>query len=112
VPITLGNGENLPQSNRLFIAIFIPRSATTRLQQVLENLQEQNRVIALLTWRTHGHDVREQEEHLAILEAVRARDGELAAERLREHIVRFGAWALKDWHGDQSRSSISEEVQR
>jgi DNA-binding GntR family transcriptional regulator len=110
--LTLGNWDKLSQCNRQFHGIFITRSGNKRLQQVLENLQEQNRVIALLTWRTHGHDVREQEEHLAILEAVRARDGELAAERLREHIVRFGAWALKDWHGDQSRSSISEEVQR
>lgn len=110
--MTLGDLDRLSRCNRRFHGMFIASCGNERLQQVLENLQEQNRIIALIAWQNHGHDVREQEEHRAILEAVRRRDSEAAGECVRRHILRFGQSIIGAWTGYRVRSAAPEEVHR
>lgn len=83
--------ERLSNCNREFHGMFIARCGNERLQSVLQNLQDQNRIIALLTWYNRGYQTIEHDEHLAILDAVKAGDAERAAEGAYRHIQRFGA---------------------
>jgi DNA-binding GntR family transcriptional regulator len=110
--LTLDDWDQLSRLNRQFHGMFIANCGNQRLRQVLENLQEQNRIIALLTWKNRGHDLQEHQEHRAILHAVLQRDGKAAAESLRQHIVRFGSSMLSDWPGYSVQSSARMEVKQ
>lgn len=104
--------QELSLYNRRFHGMFIAQCGNDRLRQMLENLQELNRIIALRTWRHRGYDEREQAEHLAILDAVQRRDGNGAAERVRLHIVRFGQSIVSVWDEESSELTTREEVTR
>lgn len=95
----MGNDDlqDLGGYNRSFHGVFIARCGNQRLRQMLENLQEQNRIIALRYWQLRGFDKREHEEHRSVFQAVRQRDGERGAELLRQHIVRFGDAVVQAW---------------
>jgi DNA-binding GntR family transcriptional regulator len=93
----------LSRCNRRFHGMFIARCGNERLRHTLENLQDQNRIIALLTWEKRGHETQEHEEHLAVLDAVQQRKAELAAARLRQHIVRFGQSIFDLWSDDSAQ---------
>src|SRR5688500_15792649 len=71
--------QELSHWNRTFHGALIHCCQNSRLRRVLETLQDQNRIIALLTWEGRGYDTQEHAEHTAILEAAAARDADLAA---------------------------------
>jgi DNA-binding GntR family transcriptional regulator len=93
--IAADDWKRLSNCNREFHGMFIARCNNERLRSVLQNLQDQNRIIALLTWHSRGYRTIEHEEHLAILEAVKAGDADAAAESAHRHIQRFGT-AIND----------------
>ena len=104
--IARGEWQELSHWNRTFHGTLIRRCQNRRLRRVLENLQDQNRIIALLTWEGRGYDVKEHDEHTMILEAASRREPDLAAEHLRHHIARFGRdvvriWEQRSTHGGQ-----------
>ena len=101
--ITRGEWRELSQWNRTFHGALIRRCPNSRLRRVLETLQDQNRIIALLTWEGRGYDTQEHEEHTAILEAAAGRQSDLAAERLGQHIARFGRDVVRIWDDRASR---------
>jgi DNA-binding GntR family transcriptional regulator len=104
--IDRGEWRELSRRNRTFHGTLINRCPNGRLRRVLEGLQDQNRMIALLTWEGRGYDEQEHAEHLAILEASSQRQAELAAELLRRHVARFGREVLRIW---EERSAATEE---
>jgi DNA-binding GntR family transcriptional regulator len=102
--IAQGEWGELSQLNRAFHGVLIDRCQNARLRRVLETLQDQNRMIALLTWEGRGYDEQEHAEHMAIFEAASARDADLAAERLRQHIARFGRQVVTIWENRAEQS--------
>jgi DNA-binding GntR family transcriptional regulator len=105
--IARGERRELSQLNRAFHGILIEHCRNGRLRRILETLQDQNRIIALLTWEGRGYDDQEHAEHTAILEATARRDADLAAERHRLHIARFGRNVLEIWE-DRSRQDSAD----
>lgn len=103
--IERGEWRELSHWNRTFHGTLINRCPNGRLRRVLDGLQDQNRMIALLTWEGRGYDEQEHAEHLAILEAATQRQAELAAELLRRHVARFGGEVIRIW---QERSAAAE----
>jgi DNA-binding GntR family transcriptional regulator len=101
--ITRENWQELSHWNRTFHGAFIRRCQNGRLRRVLETLQDQNRIIALLTWEGRGYDEQEHDEHTAILEAASRRHADLAAEHLRQHIARFGREVVRIWEDGAGR---------
>ncbi len=95
--IARGEWRELSHWNRTFHGTLIRRCQNGRLRRVLETLQDQNRIIALLTWEGRGYDEQEHDEHAAILEAASARHSDLAAEHLQRHIARFGRDVVRIW---------------
>ena len=95
--ITRGDWRELSHWNRTFHGTLIHRCQNRRLRRVLETLQDQNRIIALLTWEGRGYDEQEHDEHTAILEAAYQRQSNLAAEHLQRHIARFGRDVVRIW---------------
>ncbi len=95
--ITQDDWRELSHWNRTFHGTLIRRCQNRRLRRVLETLQDQNRIIALLTWEGRGYDQQEHDEHSAILEAASRRQSDLAAEHLRHHIARFGRDVVRIW---------------
>ncbi|MGH2560529.1 MAG: GntR family transcriptional regulator [Thermomicrobiales bacterium] len=104
--------DALSHCNREYHGMFIARCGNDRLRSVLENLQDQNRIIALLTWHNRGYQAREHEEHLAILEEVRRRDAEAAASSALQHLTRFGQSIVEAWSGFSARPTVRDEVLR
>jgi DNA-binding GntR family transcriptional regulator len=104
--IAEGDWRELSHLNRQFHGVLIGRCPNGRLRRVLDTLQDQNRIIALLTWEGRGYDAHEHDEHVAILDAADRRDAALAAEHLRRHIARFGRDVVRIW---EERSSRAEE---
>jgi DNA-binding GntR family transcriptional regulator len=97
------NWQELSHWNRTFHGALIRRCQNGRLRRVLETLQDQNRIIALLTWEGRGYDVHEHDEHTAILEAASRRQADLTAEHLRQHIARFGRDVVRIWEDGSVR---------
>lgn len=95
--ITRREWEELSYWNRRFHGTFIRQCDNARLRRILENLQDHNRLIALLTWEDRGYDEHEHEEHLAILEAAVQRKADLTEERVHQHIARFGKAVIEIW---------------
>jgi DNA-binding GntR family transcriptional regulator len=87
----------LSRCNREFHGMFMVRSDNDRLRSILENLQDQNRIIALLAWRNRGFQPLEHEEHSAIFDAVKAGDAERAAAAAHHHITRFAQATVAAW---------------
>jgi DNA-binding GntR family transcriptional regulator len=101
--IARGEWRELSHWNRIFHGTLIRRCQNSRLRRVLETLQDQNRIIALLTWEGRGYDEEEHDEHTAILEAALAREADLAATHLQRHIARFGHDVVRIWEGRSTR---------
>jgi len=99
VAIGEGDWRELSKWNRRFHAAFIERCSNHRLRRSLATLQDQNRIIALLTWEGRGYDAQEHAEHEWILDAAMAGHAEQTADRLRRHIARFGAVVTDIWAG-------------
>jgi len=113
--ITRGEWRELSHWNRTFHGTLIHRCQNRRLRRVLETLQDQNRIIALLTWEGRGYDEQEHDEHTMILEAASRREPDLAAEHLRHHIARFGRDVVRMWqqrsnHGGQESPGSATQV--
>lgn len=98
----------LSHLNRGFHGAFMRRCSNARLRRVLENLQDHNRIIALLTWEGRGYDQLEHDEHLAVLEAALAGDADATADRLRQHIARFGRDVVDIWSHDPARAASAD----
>jgi DNA-binding GntR family transcriptional regulator len=97
----------LSRRNRDFHGSFFSRCGNERLRSILENLQDQNRIIALLTWHNRGHQSQEHEEHLAILDALQRRDAEGAAACAYRHVRRFGQSIVEAWSGFETRAAAA-----
>ena len=106
--ITRREWQELSYWNRRFHGAFIRRCDNARLRRILDNLQDHNRLIALLTWEDRGYDEHEHDEHLAILEAAVKRDADLAAERLHQHIARFGNAVIEIWSRRSAASAVAD----
>jgi DNA-binding GntR family transcriptional regulator len=104
--IDRGEWRELSHWNRTFHGTLFRRCPNGRLQRVLDGLQDQNRMIALLTWEGRGYDEQEHAEHMAILEAAALRQADLAAEHLQRHIARFGRDVVRIW---EERSASTAE---
>lgn len=102
--IARGEWRELSHWNRTFHGTLIRRCQNGRLRRVLETLQDQNRIIALLTWEGRGYDEHEHDEHAAILEAAAERQADLAAEHLQRHIARFGRDVVRIWEDRSTRA--------
>jgi DNA-binding GntR family transcriptional regulator len=96
----------LSRHNRDFHGAFFSRCGNDRLRSILENLQDQNRIIALLTWHNRGHQSREHEEHLAILAALQRRDADEAAACAYRHVRRFGQSSVEAWNGFEAGTPL------
>jgi DNA-binding GntR family transcriptional regulator len=105
--ITRGQWRELSHWNRTFHGTLIRRCQNRRLRRVLETLQDQNRIIALLTWEGRGYDEQEHDEHTLILEAASRREPHLAAAHLRHHIARFGRDVVRIWE-DRATHAVQE----
>jgi DNA-binding GntR family transcriptional regulator len=95
--------SSLSHCNREFHGIFIARCGNERLRSILENLQYQNRIIALLAWQNRGYQSREHDEHMDILLAVQERDPERAAASAHQHVMRFGRSIIDAWAAMEAR---------
>jgi DNA-binding GntR family transcriptional regulator len=84
-----GDHRELSGLNRSFHGALFAKCDNVRLVEMLTQFQDQLRVISLRFWHAHATYIHEAGQHEAILEAVEAGDADLAAERLREHIVEF-----------------------
>jgi DNA-binding GntR family transcriptional regulator len=102
--IAKGEWRELSHWNRTFHGTLIRRCQNSRLRRVLETLQDQNRIIALLTWEGRGYDEEEHDEHTAILEAALAREADFAATHLQRHIARFGRDVVRIWEERTTRA--------
>jgi DNA-binding GntR family transcriptional regulator len=106
--IAQGELRELSQLNRAFHGILIRRCENGRLRRVLETLQDQNRIIALLTWEGSGYDDLEHDEHMAIFTAASRGEADLAAEQHGRHIARFGRKVLRIW--EERAGQRDEEI--
>jgi DNA-binding GntR family transcriptional regulator len=89
--------SELSHCNREFHGMFMARNGNERLQSILQNLQDQNRIIAILAWQNRGYQTREHEEHLTIFDAVQRGDAERAADLTYHHVRRFGQSIVSTW---------------
>lgn len=87
--IERGNLVELSRLNRAFHRALYAQCGNSRLVEILDRMQDQLQVMALRTWQTNPSYTEEAEQHEAILAAIEAGDADLAAERLRAHIVEF-----------------------
>ncbi len=103
--------NELSRCNREFHGMFMARSGNNRLRSILENLQDQNRIIALLAWRNRGYQTLEHEEHSAIFAAVQSGDSESAAAATHHHVTRFGRAIVEAWiefEGNPSPDGVAD----
>ncbi len=75
--------------NRDFHRALVVRCGNSRIVETLDHLQDQLRVIALLSWFSKPTYPQEAQQHKEIVAAVEAREASRAAELLRAHIVDF-----------------------
>lgn len=97
----LEDGEALNQTNMAFhreMAVASGNTVLAQLLEVLSNLFEQEQRTLL---DIHGSRDKDHAEHLAILEAVREGDEDLAEERMREHLEGVRA-LVEQWNPEQS----------
>jgi DNA-binding GntR family transcriptional regulator len=85
----------LGASNRRFHGGFLDRVTNAFMRDVLVSIQNQLRVISVVTWMSIDSRLPEHEEHLAILEASRAGDAERARDLMSGHIRTFRLTALR-----------------
>lgn len=78
--------ERFFRSNSEFHTLFVDRSGNLMLQDMFYPLMDQMRRYRLRSMNLRGGLMRSCEEHKAIIEAVKARDAQRAAELLRDHI--------------------------
>jgi DNA-binding GntR family transcriptional regulator len=101
--------DELSRCNREFHGLFFTHCRNQRLRSLLQNLQDQNRIIALLAWRNRGFQTREHDEHLAIFAAVQTGDADSAADCAYRHVRRFGRAIVEAWPAfEVSRASAVE----
>lgn len=81
-----GDAEAFFNANRAFHALFVQRSQNEYLQAIYFPLMDQMRRHISSSLGLRGGLERSIDEHQAILDAVRAGDGDEAARLLREHI--------------------------
>ena len=85
----------LGTSNRLFHGLFLERVHNRFLREVLSGIQNQLRVISIVTWMALDSRTQEHEEHLEILEAARSGDARRASRLMKAHIYHFKETALR-----------------
>lgn len=100
--------EDLIRSNNLFHSILRKACKNTYLVGLINNMRSIDQTIrdASLS-KTDEEPSRAHQEHLSILEAVKARDAVLAEERMVKHIRRVGKFVLLD-DGEGKPVSIRE----
>lgn len=81
-----GDADAFFKANAAFHALFVDRSANEYLRAIYYPLMDRMRRYSTPSLDLRGGMERSIEEHRAILEAVRAGDGDAAARRLGEHI--------------------------
>jgi len=72
--------------NRQFHDIFIRKCGNRPLAETLLKLQDRVRIISVMGWRSRSSMVEEHGQHMAVLQAVEARDTWKAGRLMREHI--------------------------
>ncbi len=84
--IAAGDFARLAASNRAFNDAFVAACGNGRLQSILEHLHLQTQQIGAVAWAYRRSAALDQDQHLRILEAVRAGDHEAAAAAVRDHV--------------------------
>ena len=79
----------LAERNTEFHMIFCAHSGNGHLHRILSNLQDKVTLSSILGWRAHATMTIEHEQHTRILDAAEARDADLAAQRMRDHVHEF-----------------------
>jgi len=95
----LDDGDALNAINMAFHAAVARASGNSVLRQVLEVLTQLFQAEQRLILNIHGSRQQDHDEHVGILEALRARDATLAAERMRTHLGGVRAVLLR-WDED------------
>jgi len=72
--------------NRQFHDIFIRNCGNRPLAETLLKLQDRVRIISVMGWRSRSSMAEEHGQHMAVLQAVEARDARKAGRLMREHI--------------------------
>jgi len=74
-------------ANVMFHEKSLELSRCSRLIELSSNIRDQMRMVRICTMRTGGRARNALVEHLEIIDALEARDADLAAGRMREHIL-------------------------
>jgi DNA-binding GntR family transcriptional regulator len=85
-----GDFQSLSKHNNHFHQQLYSKADNHLLLKWLGGLSDLRRLISMQGWAIENRSLQEWNEHTAILDAVKAGDCDLAAERLAEHIRRFG----------------------
>jgi DNA-binding GntR family transcriptional regulator len=92
-----GERRRLSELNRRFHDMLVARCGNGRVVEILDQLQDQVRIISLRFWNVRATYLQEAEQHAAILAAIEAGDARGAAELLRLHIVEFKERYVDTW---------------
>ncbi len=95
----LNDGDVLNTTNMAFHAAVARASGNSVLRQVLEVLTQLFQAEQRMILNIHGSRQQDHDEHIGILEALRAGDAKLAAERMRAHLSGVRAVLLR-WDED------------
>lgn len=96
--LTKEDFQQLSILNSAFHSGLYNRAPNQLLVKWLESLSDRRRLISMQGWALENRTQSEWEEHSAIVDALEAGDGELAAYRLREHILCFARIVLEPIH--------------
>ncbi len=87
--------QSLSQHNRSFHETLVSGAENQLLLSWLKSLSERRQLLSLQGWNLENRSLQEWQEHQGILEAAKARDIPLAAQKLEDHIERFASLILK-----------------
>lgn len=85
----VGDRRELSHLNREFHDQLVSKCRNRRVVEILGQLHDQLRLIALLFWSVRPTYEHESKQHWSVLQALDEGEAELAAERLRFHITEF-----------------------
>ena len=89
IALDQGDMKSLSQINTDFHKLLRSKANNHLLNQWLDSLSDRRRLVSLMIWDIENNMDQEWHEHVAILEAIKARDIPKASQALKDHIANF-----------------------
>jgi DNA-binding GntR family transcriptional regulator len=94
IALDQGDMKSLSQVNTDFHELLRSKADNHLLNQWLDSLSDRRRLVSMMIWDIENNMDQEWHEHVAILDAIKARDIPTASQALKDHIANFSQQVL------------------